>query len=367
MTDPYVPTSPSKAGPHRGRPLGRVMPAARAGLVGLVAACTAAGLALATGGFSSAESLSAFGSGAPSATAPGTTGPVETSVAAVTSTTAKSGPLRLYIAGDSTAGGLGAALQPLADASGLETTIDYKVSSGLTRDDFYSWPDRLREQIPQVQPGIVVVMFGGNDAQPIALPDGRKVNVDNPDWATEYGRRVGETMDYLSADGRKLVWVGVPSANAPGFNARLTILRDVLLEQASTRTQVTFVDTWPLFNGPDGTYADYVVDESDRLAKKMRAQDGYHLNPAGAKRLARLVMESLADEVQEETGTRPQIPTTTPAPDGAVGLYDVQPGDFWGRIAERLGVSVTRLLEVNGATPETYLYVGEKVKVPLPQ
>lgn len=363
MTDAYDARGPYVASSPR-PPRGGGSSAVNVVIAGLVAAVLALALSFVTGGRGDGEAEAA----APATeTTPTTIATDPAAVAETTTTTAADdGKVTLYIAGDSTAGGLGAALQPLTDEQGIATTVDYKVSSGLTRPDFYSWPDRLREQVPIVNPEIVVVMFGGNDAQPIKIPDGRNVNVTAPEWAEEYAKRVGETMDYLSADGRKLIWVGVPTANGADFNQRLTVLRDVLLAEAGERPQVTFVDTWNLFNGPDGTYADYVVDEGDGLAKRMRAKDGYHLNPAGAKRLARIVDAEIAKEVGARTGTTPPPPTTVAPPEGALGLYNVESGDAWALIARRLGVSLDRLLAVNGAQADMPLFVDQKVKVPLP-
>jgi hypothetical protein len=308
------------------------------------------------------------GGTAPTTDATATSTGSATAAASTPDTTAltvpkQEGVPRVYTAGDSTAGGLGTLLEPFLVEMGVEQRLDYKVSSGLTRDDFYSWPDRLREQVPMLDPEVVVVMFGGNDAQPIELPDGRKVNVDAPEWAEEYGRRVGETMDYLSEGGRAVIWVGVTSAEPDSFNDRLVVLRDVLLAQAATRPQISFVDPWPLFNGPDGTFAEYVVDD-DGEAKSMRsADDGFHLNPTGAERLARRV----AVEIGEVTGKpAPPLPENPWAIDGASGVYKVQPGDAWALIARRLGVSTEVLLETNGVTADEPLYVDDLVKVPTP-
>ena len=55
---------------------------------------------------------------------------------------------------------------------GRRDEVDYKVSSGLARPDFFDWPAHLRRQLPAVDPDIVVVTFGGNDAQGMALADG---------------------------------------------------------------------------------------------------------------------------------------------------------------------------------------------------
>lgn len=337
------------------------MPAARALLVaalglGVLGVADAAGW---TGQDGAATAVVAGSAVDDASAAPVTTvDPAETT----TTVPAVRQPL-VYIAGDSSAGGLGASMQPALTEAGVASKLDFKNSTGLTRDDFYNWPARLREQVPALLPDVVVLMFGGNDAQPIALPDGRKVGVDAPEWAQEYGRRVGETMDFLAADGRKVIWIGVPNAASPDFNARLTILRDALLAQAQARPQITFVDPWTMFDSPSGGYADFVVDE-DGEAKEMRADDGYHLNPAGAKRLARVVEREVlaAAAALERPGYAISVPPpTTPATEA---FYLVRSGDAWGLVATRLGIPLDQLLAANGATAETPLYVDQKLVVP---
>ena len=75
-------------------------------------------------------------------------------------------PSKVFIVGDSDAGTFGPYLQTLLDGTGIVTTeLDYKVSSGLARPDFYDWPAEIDAKLPTVDPDIVVATFGGNDAQ----------------------------------------------------------------------------------------------------------------------------------------------------------------------------------------------------------
>ena len=104
----------------------------------------------------------------------------------------------------------------------MDSVLDYKVSSGLTRPDFYDWPRRMQQKMSEVGPQIVVVTFGGNDAQPIKV-DGKGYDVAAPEWSAEYGRRVGAMMDYLSSEGRTLIWVGIPNAQSEDLTQRLTV------------------------------------------------------------------------------------------------------------------------------------------------
>ncbi|MEZ5255459.1 MAG: MBOAT family O-acyltransferase [Ilumatobacteraceae bacterium] len=147
------------------------------------------------------------------------TDPAQTSTTAAATTTTDGAPqvptaqnpAKVYVAGDSDAGNLGPPLQGILEDTGVVTSkLFYKVSSGLTRPDFFDWPAQLQRDIPDYDPDIVVVTFGGNDAQDLTI-DGRSYPVATQEWQDEYARRVGAVMDYLSADGRTLVWVGIPT------------------------------------------------------------------------------------------------------------------------------------------------------------
>ena len=262
-------------------------------LVGVVMAAKTAfgGDAAATDGSApTSTTASTVVGGAAAATDPAaTTEPATTTTTSPPETYVPSAehPATVYIAGDSDAGAFGPSLMSSLKETGVvDSTLDYKVSSGLARPDFYDWPAHLRETIPKVNPQIVVVTWGGNDAQDILI-DGRSRGTTTEEWKAEYGARVGEVMDYLTADGRTLIWVGIPNAVDPNFTSRLAPLRAVTMEQAAARPgKVVYIDTWQRFTGRDGGYAEYVVDPRDGKVKAVRQDDGFHLNVTGAEILS---------------------------------------------------------------------------------
>ena len=210
-------------------------------------------------------------------------------------------PALVLIAGDSDAGTFGPYLETLLAQTGIVTTkLDYKVSSGLSRPDFFDWPAHFRETIPVVQPDIVVVTFGGNDPQGLSIADGTFI-VDMPtgaeggdvEWRAEYAKRVGEVMDFLSADGRTLVWVGIPNDDNADVTRRLAVQNEVVQSEALKRPQVVFIDTWKRFSGRQGNWAEYVIDPRDGVGKDVRADDGFHLNQTGAEILALDIADAL--------------------------------------------------------------------------
>lgn len=204
-------------------------------------------------------------------------------------------PAEVLILGDSDAGGFGPYLQQTIDQTGVATaTVHSRQSSGLARPDYFDWPTRMRELVQHENPDIVVATFGGNDAQGLrnadktwAVPHSPGSGHDDTDWKAEYARRVGAAMDYLSKGNRMLIWVGIPNDNNPAVTARLEVQDGVVRAEAlKRRGKVLFVDTWALFGGPNGGWAEYVVDPRDGQGKAVRRSDGFHLNDVGGQILA---------------------------------------------------------------------------------
>jgi hypothetical protein len=218
-----------------------------------------------------------------------------------------SNPASVYIVGDSDAGTFGPYLQTLLDGTLVTTTdLNYKVSSGLARPDFFNWPVELAAKLPEVDPDIVVVTFGGNDSQGLSLPDRTADgNIDfiigdpvsnEADWLEEYQQRAGDIMDLLLENDRHVIWVGIPNDDNPDVTARLALQDQAAKAAAAERPEVVFVDTWSRFSGRDGGWAEFVVDPRDQEGKDVRADDGFHLNQNGAEILA----IDIAIEVQKE-------------------------------------------------------------------
>ena len=214
-------------------------------------------------------------------------------------------PASVLIVGDSDAAAFAPFLEDQLDATGVvATTLDYKVSSGLARPDFFDWPAHLAATMLEIDPDIVVVTFGGNDAQGMSNPDGSNpVEWNDPvtateTWSPEYSRRAGEVMDLLGADGRTVVWVGIPNDDSPETSARLAVQDQAVRAALATRPTVQFVDTWDRFSSGNGGWAEYVVDPRDGVGKDVHADDGFHLNQHGAEILALDIAELVASDLR---------------------------------------------------------------------
>jgi uncharacterized protein len=207
----------------------------------------------------------------------------------------------VLIVGDSDAGTFAPYLEVLLDETDLvDVELDYVVSSGLARPDFHDWPAHLRDTLGSSDPDIVIVTFGGNDAQGLSEPcqNGAgtcglsvvvgQASASNADeWTAEYASRVKQVMDIVLEDpDRRVIWVGIPNAQDPEFTNRLQIQDEAVRQALADYSNAVFVDTWELFDGRNGGIAELVVDPRDGRAKPVRQSDGFHLNEDGAEILA---------------------------------------------------------------------------------
>lgn len=228
-------------------------------------------------------------------------------------------PAQVLVVGDSDAGVFGPYLEQVVDEWGVaEVTLDFKSSTGLARPDYHNWPDHLRDTLSETNADIIVISFGGNDAQGISEPcsSGEGCNpdwvigqpsADNKDeWTAEYVERVNEMMDIM-LDGhpdRAIIWVGIPNAEDPEFTDLLRIQDQAVRQALEAYPQAVFVDTWAIFDGINGGIAELVVDPRSGEAIPVRARDGFHLNSDGADILAikvsdrvRTALEALGAEI----------------------------------------------------------------------
>ncbi len=107
-------------------------------------------------------------------------------------------------------------------------------------------------------------------------------------------------MDQLTADGRTLIWVGIPNDDNPDVTARMAIQDQAAKAAAAERPGVIFIDTWKRFSGRDGNWAEFVIDPRDGKGKDVRADDGFHLNTAGAEILAIDIAQQVRDTLRAQ-------------------------------------------------------------------
>jgi hypothetical protein len=176
----------------------------------------------------------------------------------------------------------------------------------------------LEEETERLDPNVVILTLGSNDDQPLTnAPGGATIGQDSADWVPEYRRRVGGLMDQVASEGRALVVVGIPIVRDPGRSAEYQVINTIFQEEADKRKgRVIFVDTYKLFQTPEGTYSDYLPNSAGELVR-YREGDGIHLTRAGGDVVAEAIFKAIAenfDITSWRDGTTTTSTTTTTPP-----------------------------------------------------
>lgn len=226
-------------------------------------------------------------------------------------------PLKLWVGGDSVGGSFGVQMQPIADSTGLfRSTLDYRLGTGLIRPDYFNWPEHFaRDVLPELDPDVVVVMFGANDDQNLELDGGRVVKKYTPEWYAEYRRRVGATMDLLRSpeNDRLVVWVGAVPAGPGSKISNMDVLNYIYWTEARQRPWVTYVDTFAILGGPDHAFAEQVVYADGKLRGPYQ-KDNLHLSTWGAQRLSWASLAHIGRLVDLSATRVPTPPPSQTAP-----------------------------------------------------
>ncbi len=230
-------------------------------------------------------------------------------------------PMHLYIAGDSMMGLPGMALTNLSIKTKLiKPLLDYHISSGLVRPDFYNWPARLQQQVKSFDPGAVAVMFGANDNQPLRSASGDIYQFGSDGWKKEYRKRVEDAVALMFQGGvRRIYWIGQPVMPSASFNSQIKVMNDIYASVAEKTFGVEYIDAYKLFANRAGQYSQYLPDASGEM-QQVREQDGEHLTYAGGLRVAQAVIDAIKQEWFPKKGEGPPPPapksskSATPAP-----------------------------------------------------
>jgi uncharacterized protein len=225
-------------------------------------------------------------------------------------------PLKLWVGGDSITIELGQGLARLAGRTRLFDVVrDARASTGITRPDFFNWPEHLLRDVAPVEgggvdPDVLVFMVGGNDDQNMPAWRGTpQAPAGSPPWLDAYRRRVGDTMDLLKSrtDDRLVIWPGMP-VTQPGTLAHVREMNAIYASEAARRSWVRYFDSWPFFADVSDAYAG-APPNADGRARDLRNRDGIHLSVAGGARLARALYARLGALV--DLGAAPLLPDPT--------------------------------------------------------
>jgi hypothetical protein len=205
-------------------------------------------------------------------------------------------PLRLWIGGDSLAGGLGFALGDMVGETGVtQALVDYKVSSGLASNDVRNWYSYASQQMETANPEAIVFIIGTNDWPAVSRLDANNDGV--ADWTVAYRSQIDRMMElFIGKSHRTVYWLGAPTLGTHAMDSAAVEIDKVMREEAEKHApDVVYIDTYRLFSSSDGTYSRQILDENGKVITA-RISDGVHFTLDGAAYLARQVFKLLDAE-----------------------------------------------------------------------
>lgn len=209
---------------------------------------------------------------------------------------------RFLIIGDSfiaVRGGIGEILEgELLNYKDVTVKRLGKVSSGLSRPDYFNWEVEIINLISQYKPNIAVVMLSSNDAQSIITPKGNLIaNYGSPNWNEEYAKRVSSLLDIFEKNNITVFWIGFPVMKNKSFSDRIKNLNSIYEEECQKRKNAYFFSIWELLADEKGNYLSSLPDEKG-IYRAIRLSDGIHLTYFGGK----IVINEFLKVLKELTG-----------------------------------------------------------------
>lgn len=193
-------------------------------------------------------------------------------------------PYRVLIMGDSfaaVAGGFGDILeQKLVIMNDINVLRRGKVSSGLSRPDYFDWQTESTNLIQEFQPNVAIIMMGANDAQSLEVyQNGNKkyLKYGTPEWDAEYSQRVKLFLARLINNNIKVYWVGLPAMKNAEYAKKIHHINELVEAVVKENPYATYLSAEKLLANQDGTsYSAFLPDEKG-VMHATRIDDGIHL------------------------------------------------------------------------------------------
>lgn len=181
----------------------------------------------------------------------------------------------------------------LRNRKGLHFILSAKYSTGLSRPDYFNWPEHMQKAVSTTRPDLIVFFMGANDGMPIKV-SGRNIYPNNgAAWKKAYIAKMAELFAIARRHGCDMLWVGLPPMGSK--YARILAQTAQAQKEGCVEYGIRFLDTAPILGDAAGKFRSYMTDRHGNTVR-LRAKDKEHLAPAGNK----LVVEHLLPILEQK-------------------------------------------------------------------
>lgn len=196
-------------------------------------------------------------------------------------------PLRVTFSGDSVMAEFAPAMIQALEGSG-SAVARFVLAPSLARGGAAQviWNQELREH----DPDLVVNLVGFWEDQVVGEDASGE-----PGWAQRYRAQVVDPfLDLVTAEGAKVLLVGMAAVDDPAVTERFARLNSVYRTVADERDDVDYLAAGDVLSGPDGGYVEIVASPTTGAPIRLRRIDGLHLCPDGIVLLGEPVLEAIS-------------------------------------------------------------------------
>ncbi len=198
-------------------------------------------------------------------------------------------PIKIWVGGDSLAGGPAVGLRELAKQDSRWIVVeDVRKSTGVVSDWYFDWDTHLHESVADGPYEVIVLSMGGNDWQGFRRGPKEKGSVE---WILEYGDRVSQMSLLLDRPGRLVIWVGIPHFRLPFMVPLPGTVNPITRQIFEQGERSDWIDAAEIVS-PDGFWVKTIEDDSGNEIT-VRTDDGTHYQFDGARLIASAVMNAI--------------------------------------------------------------------------
>jgi hypothetical protein len=243
----------------------------------------------------------------------------------------------VFVLGDSLAGGLGAGMKRLTEGSAqFNVQLRFQEDSGLSRADFYDWPDAVSKIAESNEVDSAVVMIGTNDVRPIRVGDA-VYEFGTPEWSKAYIAEIDRLLASLKRTGAAVHWVSLPPMANPEYDHAIAAIAELQRKQVEA-AGLHYIDIRKDLLNADGSYMERGPDDTGAI-RKLRDRDGVHFMKVGNNKIGSLVLAALSASAPQQA--TPAVPETPQLPQVSVPEIPGS-GPIFGQMASQGTINVLR-------------------------
>jgi len=198
----------------------------------------------------------------------------------------------LLVTGDSLVQPLDVELARRLAPDGVRTERDAHLGTGISKTDLLDWGLLSSQQVRDTSPEAVVFFLGANEGFSIPGAGGKDVVCCGAPWAALYATRARRMMEtYRRRGAARVYWLTLPLPRDPRRQQIARVVNKAIEVAAQPfRSQVRVMDMTEVFTPGNRFRAAMTVGGRSTI---VRDADGIHLNDAGSRVAAGLVVTRL--------------------------------------------------------------------------